>query len=563
MGRDKPTRVEGTPRGLGLYRRQGREGFFFIKNWSHIARDHPGAFERNGQFDERIKRADGSLVDNLKEAKAYCLRRSGELEQRKIALTQPSIHYSGEDLEGIAQAVSNTWLRAWQRGANLQQLDLELWRIFMDGLQGAKAVEATDPDVKFFFQLQTSKGLETLDDEEKKLQRLIWDQGYRPSPNQLSLILMRFGSLVLGHIEAADTLKKAGEVEPPRPSHPRQSQTWEGLLKAKETEDIAEGTMKGITVAIRRLQRWASEEYQVKLPSSIDSEMALEYREFLTRRSALKISSARKELRYLSSTFATGAQKRVLPRNPFHDLPKDRQSAMRNRLATRKTIDFNNVISAERGAEINRKMLCDGKGKKDPSYDVFVLQAMTGARIQEIAGLRGCDFVKRKAGETEYRCIRITSWAERGHGALDENRGGLKTLQSDRLVPLPSCGAEIWERYADQNNSSAAFPEERPHSATQPWGERLMRRMRDKCKPFKTKSWRETIINNGTNAGVSYRAVEMVTGKTGESSVSQYTSDDLEVMKKVVEINAESLLIDSWLEVSKQQAETIAKVQDE
>jgi len=77
-----------------------------------------------------------------------------------------------------------------------------------------------------------------------------------------------------------------------------------------------------------------------------------------------------------------------------------------------------------------------------------------------------------------------------------------------------------------------------------------MRRMRDKCKPFKTKAWRETIINNGANAGISYRAVEMVTGKTGESSVVQYTSDDLAVMKKVVEINAESLQIEKWLKAT-------------
>jgi integrase len=560
MGRDRPTRVEGTPRGLGLYRRQGREGFFFVKNWAHIAKEHPGVFGRNGQFDEWIKRPDGSLIDNLKEAKAYCLRRCAELEQRKLALTQPAIRYSGEDLEGIAQTVSSTWIKAWQRGANLQQLNLDFWRVFMESLQGAKEQEARSPGLRFFFQLETSDGFITLDEEEKKLQRLIWDQGYRPSTDQLSLILMRFGSLVLSHIENADTQKQSGEIQPPRPSHPKQSQTWEGLLKAKEAEDIAEGTMRGITVAITRLQRWAAEEYQVKLPSSIDTEMALEYREFLTRGSSLKVSSARKELRYLSSTFATGAKKRVLQENPFHDLPKDRKSAMRNRLATRKTVDFNNVINAERGAEINRKMLCAGRGGKDPSYDIFILQAMTGARIQEIAGLRGNDFVKRRVGETEYRCIRITAWEERGHGALEE-RGGLKTLQSDRLVPLPDCGAGIWERYADKNNRGAAFPEERPHSARQPWGERLMKRMREKCKPFKTTAWRETVINNGTNAGISYRAAEMVTGKTGESSVVQYTSDDLAVMKKVVEVNAESLQIEKWLEACKEHAKSGASAE--
>jgi integrase len=560
MGRDKPTRVEGTPRGLGLYRRQGREGFFFIKNWSHIAKEYPGFLERNGQFDEWIKRADGSLVDNLKEAKAYCLRRSGELEQLKIALTQPTIRYSGEDLEGIAQAVANTWIKAWQRGANLQQLELDLWRVFIDALKGAKAFEATNPELKFFFKLQKSDGLLTLADEEKKLQRLIWDQGYRPSTDQVCLILMRFGSLVLGHIEKADTQKETGEIQPPRPSLPGKSQTWEGLLKAKESEDIADGTMKGITVAIKRLQKWAAENYQIKLPSSIDSEMALEYREFLTCGTKLKISSARKELRYVSSAFTAAAKKKMLQENPFYDLPKDRQSGIRNRLATKKTIDYNNAISAEDGLEINQKMLCSGKGTKDPSYDVFVLQAMTGARIQEIAGLRGCDFINRRVGDTEYFCIRITAWDQRGHGALG-TRGGLKTVQSDRIIPLPHCGKGIWIRFADKKNQDAAFPEERPRSHGQPWGERLMKRMRDKCKAFKTKSWRETISNNATNAGISYRAVEMVTGKTGESTVIQYTSDDLAVMQKVVEVNAECLKIEKWLEASEQKNQKCEKVQ--
>ena len=32
MGRDRAKRVSSAPRGLGLYRREGREGFFFVKN---------------------------------------------------------------------------------------------------------------------------------------------------------------------------------------------------------------------------------------------------------------------------------------------------------------------------------------------------------------------------------------------------------------------------------------------------------------------------------------------------------------------------------------------------
>jgi len=402
----------------------------------------------------------------------------------------------------------------------------------MTALHKSKAYEANEPGTKFFFIFRTSEELLALDNEEQKLKRLIWDQGYRPSPEQASIIMTRFGLIVLSHIDEADAHKSTGEIKPPRPSQPTRSQTWQGLLRAA---------------------KWAAKNYQVKLPSSIDTEMAIEYREFLTCRSGLKISTAGKELRYISSTFATGTTKVLLNSNPFYNLPKDRQSAIRNLLASKKTIDSNNTISAKEGLEINQRMLCSGKGTKDPSYDVFVLQAMTGARIQEIAGLRGCDFIKRRVGETEYHCIRITAWEGRGHGALNGSRGGLKTVQSDRIVPLPGCGKKLWDRYSDPTNRDAAFPEERPRSQAQPWGERLMKRMRDKCKGFKTKSWRETISNNATNAGISYRAVEMVTGKTGESTVVQYTSDDLSVMQKVVEINASCLQIKKWLEANNEQ----------
>jgi len=550
MGRDKPTRVEGTPRGLGLYRRQGREGFFFIKNWSHLAKQFPGAFERNGQFDEWIKRADGRLVNNLKEAKAFCYRRTGELDQRKLALVEPATRYSGEDLEGIAQAVASVWIRAWQRGTNLHQLDLDLWMVFLEGMSGANAIEAKGENLKFFFSLKTKDGLLSLSQEENKLRRLIWDQGYRPTSDQLALLFMRFGSLVIEHIHAAKDLKTAGGLEPPPPVFPGKSQTWEGLILEKESENLAHGTIKGIIVAAKRLQRWSSESYQIKLPSSIDGEIALEYRKYILNASGLKVSTAMKELRFLSSLFNSGVKHKVLMSNPFINLPKDRQSTIKNRLATLKTVEFNKIISAELGASIFRKMNSDKNGKKDPSIDVFMLQAMTGTRIQEVAGLRGCDFIKRKAGDREYKCIRITAWLERGLGGLG-TRGGIKTVQSIRLIPIPNCGLALWEKYADPKNLDAAFPQERPSTEQQNWGDRLKRRMKDKCKNFPgTHGWRETLINNATNSGISSRAIEMVTGKTGTSTISEYTSDELAVMQKVVDLNADCLKIDKWIDCS-------------
>ena len=49
MGRDRATRVASAPRGLGLYRCAGRDGFFFVKNLAAQAKQYPG----------KIKKADG------------------------------------------------------------------------------------------------------------------------------------------------------------------------------------------------------------------------------------------------------------------------------------------------------------------------------------------------------------------------------------------------------------------------------------------------------------------------------------------------------------------------
>ena len=66
--------------------------------------------------------------------------------------------------------------------------------------------------------------------------------------------------------------------------------------------------------------------------------------------------------------------------------------------------------------------------------------------------------------------------------------------------------------------------------------------MRDKIPEFPgTHSWRETLINNLLNSAVPVRIVEMVTGKTGNTPLSQYTSDDLPTMAKGIAIHAKHL----------------------
>ena len=128
MGRDRPTKVASAPRGLGLYRRAGRDGFFFVKNLAAQAKRYPGKI-KPVYVDEWIKRMDGTLVTNQKEAENYCHRRNAQIQDKLLSLAGETIAYSGSDLEAIAQQLATQWITAKQRGLNLQDLEAERWRL--------------------------------------------------------------------------------------------------------------------------------------------------------------------------------------------------------------------------------------------------------------------------------------------------------------------------------------------------------------------------------------------------------------------------------------------------
>jgi hypothetical protein len=126
MGRDRPTRVSSAPRGLGLYRRAGRDGFFFVKNLAAQAKKYPGRIKPT-YIDEQIKRSDGCLITIQKEAESYCYRRSAQIQEMLLCLKGETVDYSGDDLEAIAQQLAMQWISAKQRGVNLQDLQVERW----------------------------------------------------------------------------------------------------------------------------------------------------------------------------------------------------------------------------------------------------------------------------------------------------------------------------------------------------------------------------------------------------------------------------------------------------
>jgi len=553
--------VTSAPRGLGLYRRAGREGFFFIKNLAAQAKRHPGQIKRS-YIDEQIRSATGDLVTSQKAAEAYCHRRKAEIDEMLLSLNGEFISYSGTDLEAIAQTLADKWIRGHQRGLNLQELNLDR----MAALAKAAGVTTWNKHPRFgeivaWYEMNqlTEDGAiaparnplisgNELEGEANKLLRLCWSEGFRPSPKALPEIMERFTTYIFEHAVTASGIKDSGILAPPAPHIEERGLSWERLISAKKSEHMADGTMKEIGRAVNRLRSWLKNQHQLSLPSGVDVELVLDYRNWIYgEENELKHSTASKEIRYLSATWAAAECQQLIACNPWVNLPKNRRTSLQVRLEARKTHDNNKVLSKDLVAHIYDRMKSNKRGMKDPGFDVFYLQAITGARLQEVAGLRHCDFTKKIFNGNDYYCIEICPWSGRGFSVMGD-RGGLKTSQSQRAIPLPSAALPVWRKYHDMNNYGPAFPEEAPKNDKQNWGDNLARRMRNKIPDFPgTHSWRETLINNLLNQAVPERIVQMLTGKTGNTPLNQYTSDDLECMHKAIERHFETLAFPRYL----------------
>ena len=560
MGRDRPTRVSSAPRGLGLYRRAGRDGFFFVKNLAEQAKRYPGKIHPV-YVDEQIKRSDGQLVTRQKEAQAYCHRRNAEIQEMLLAIAGETVTYSGADLEGISRQLADQWLRGQQKGQNLQQLDLEVLgglaelvgvagsdqKDTVEFVAGDRTVEVPRSDVgRIRQQMEAVPKGEPLNfkvfdpadinKERQRLERLCWSNGFRPSTDDLNSIVMRFDTLVKSHMQLAENKKSSGSLTPPTPKLTARGLTWDRLLQAKCEEGIASGTRNGIRKALKRLEGWLNVQHDLSLPTAIDGDMALQFRTWLTSdASGLKSSSASKDLRYVNAAFNAATKQGLILQNPFENLPRDRRARFQQKRDSRKTADKNKILSPEEARLVYDRMNKSKRGVRDASFNLFYLQAVTGTRIQEVAGLRRCDFTKRAYGGKNYKCIEIKPWPGRGFGVLGE-RGGLKTIQSERIIPLPTFAHQIWDEMHDPACEEPAWPAEKPPSETGTWGGNLQRRLRDNIAFWKgTHVWRETMINFLSNNAHPTRIVEMVSGKDSRSTLSDYISDDLASMAKALE----------------------------
>jgi len=315
LGRDRAIRVTLAPRGLGLYRRVGREGFFFIKNLAAQSKRHPGQIKR-AHIDEQVISATGDLVTNQKAAEAYCHRKNAEIAEMLLSLNGEFISFSGTDLEAIAQTLADKWIRGHQRGLNLQDLNLDRMAALAKyasamAWQGTTnwtkvgawlGMHQVDEEGELGPARYSHISANELESEASKLLRLCWSEGFRPSQRVLAEIMTRFATYISEHAENASGEKEEGILQPPLPKIKERGLSWDRLINAKRSEHMADGTMKEIGRAINRLKDWLKYQHQLSLPSGLDAELSLNYRNWIYGdENGLKYSTASKEIRYLSA----------------------------------------------------------------------------------------------------------------------------------------------------------------------------------------------------------------------------------------------------------------------
>jgi hypothetical protein len=281
-------------------------------------------------------------------------------------------------------------------------------------------------------------------------------------------------------------------------------------------------TIPGVRNALAKLVKWSSNRHNVQSIEKIDGNLIKLY---ATEIRKTQPKTARKDLSYLSSIFQCGIEHGYLPGpNPCLCIPKAKRSERKK--AAQKTFDRNNSLTRVELHDLDQLML------RDKQSSLYLLQRFTGARQQEVAGLRHCDF----RDVNGYRCIVIEAHESRGMG-LDGQTSGIKTPQSQRAIPLPPCLDQLWEEmHSDSKNP--CFPKntnERTH------GENYRARYHNKAMrkglPAGTHSLRETMIQTLVSNGIREYTIRCITGKT--MPMADYVHEDIPRMAEAIALYAE------------------------
>ena len=158
-----------------------------------------------------------------------------------LSLKGETISYSGSDLEGIASTLAEKWIRGKQRGLNLQALNVDR----MEQLAKAAVMSNFHGKINWeelFFSTNRWQKYEQRDhgpakyppirdkrisEEADKLQKLCWQDGFRPLRDDLAQILSRFSTLASKHSTTAKREKAEGLLVPPSPKTEGKGFSWQ------------------------------------------------------------------------------------------------------------------------------------------------------------------------------------------------------------------------------------------------------------------------------------------------------------------------------------------------
>ena len=451
----------------------------------------------------------------------YCLRRCNEIDRKVERLKAGTKALSPDDVATTGTALANNVAETIRDKIPLHNLDAEKiqrlreWQRWQEEAPVDLLLENPDANWGELLDWYSDPDLDAIHgafDKGMALSGLnLTAESTNATRAAYTIALQRWANEAL-------LAQQAGATKAPKPKGTKRAISIDALCELSVNKSWhSKSTITGVRNALKKLMAWAEKHYGIRLLASLQ---AAHLREYSSALYESQPKSARKDLGYLKSIYDCGIQYNVLTDpSPCAGIIRPKREHRHRRA---KTVDNNKSMSAVELCRLDKAMA------KDPQLDIYLIQRFTGARQQEIAGLRQCDFVIKNG----HRCIAIRPHEKRGMGT-DGDEGGIKTTNSIRYLPLPAALNPLWER----NHSKCKTQAFERTTKERHFGENYRRRQWDAAKraavPSGTHAMRDTIHQTLIDDGVTPEIVKMVTGK--KLSISDYLHANIDNMKLALE----------------------------
>ena len=353
------------------------------------------------------------------------------------------------------------------------------------------------------------------------------------SPSSMAAVKAGYVRALARWGQEAGDAKGAGAVKAPPPAGGSNPLVTAEELVQMSLEEGWQGptTIPNVRKSMRKLMDWAKREKGIQLPSALKGEHLAEFARQL-RRDQPKV--AKTDIYNISGLFNHAIDHKVLAGpNPCQEIRSLPRQAKLTR-TPKKTRNEEKYIS------IDDMKIIDSFTRKDKQFNLYLLQRLTGTRQQEIAGIRHCDFGEQMG----IKGVFIEAHAEREHG-INGQKGGLKNLQSERFIPLPTVLHELWKKYSSKSKEMVF-----PLQGKEPrYGENYRSRLENKCAsrglPTCTHCSRKCITQDLTANGIRDYVVECICGR--DLPIPDYLHEDLGKFAEAVELYARLRPIDPEL----------------